>query len=161
MGLGRNRNVYAERLIFFFDEVACVYPAQNLDRLRFEPGTETTWVTEPFYTDVEANGYYIERNAGDFFGSPDSEERFSTYWSALKDANQNKVGVIGLQLSQDKFFELLPSTVLEEPYQLSFMTILSNQTDENGDKKRIWSYYESEMDESEWESILGKIQVNI
>ena len=27
LGLGRNRNVYAERLLFLYDEIACVYPA--------------------------------------------------------------------------------------------------------------------------------------
>ena len=37
-------------------------------------------------------------------------------------------GVIGLQLKQSDYEELLPSTVLEEPYELSFIAVFENNT---------------------------------
>ena len=158
LGLGRNRNVYAERLIFLYDEEFCVYPAQNLENFRYSAGG---WVEEPFFKDVEKNGYFIERDAGDYFGESDSRARFTTYWAALKDKNQQKVGIIGLQLSQDKFYDLLPSTVLEAPYQLSFITMLSSKQDAEGNNPIIWQYYEDDIDEEQWSSIVSKMQVNI
>ena len=159
LGLGRNRDVYAERLLFLFDSVVCVYPAQNLDNFRYAAGE---WSTEPFYTSVDTESYYIERDAGDFFGSVDSRERFSTYWATIRDGNSAKVGAIGLQLSQDKFYDLLPSTVLEEPYQLSFITIFEHNKDQSKDKKMIWSYYQtSDMDQAEWTSVVASIQTNM
>ena len=54
-----------------------------------------TDLTAPF-DDVNNEGYYIERNMNNFFGSSDSSERFTTFWAAIKDADNNKIGVIGL-----------------------------------------------------------------
>ena len=60
--------------------------------------------------------YYISRDNRDYFTQSNSEDRYTTYWAALRGKNEEKVGAIGLQLSQSSFYDLLPSTVLEEPY---------------------------------------------
>jgi len=68
----------------------------------------------------------------------------------LKDKDEIQVGIIGLQMWQEKFFDLLPSSVLEEPYEVSFITIFSAQTDEvTGDKPKIWDYFDDEIDATE------------
>ena len=98
MGLGRDRRVYAKRLLFVYAPgQVCVYPAQNLDDLK-----KTDFDDDDFYTQITSNGakYVIERNRDDYFSSSDNDsEKFITFWGPLKDADGSAVGAIGLQLS--------------------------------------------------------------
>ena len=96
LGLGRNRDVFAERVIFLYDDTVCAYPAQNLD---YFSSTPSEWTAEEFYSKVEAEKYYISRDNKDYFRQSDSNERYTTYWAALRGKNEEKVGAIGLQLS--------------------------------------------------------------
>ena len=90
MGIGPERNVNAERIIFLFDGYfnnnACVYPAQS-----FEEGwkfKDKDFTDEEFWkqTQDSSNGYYIERNADDYFGSSGDDDtnwndRYITFWT--------------------------------------------------------------------------------
>jgi hypothetical protein len=96
LGLGRNRDVFAERVIFLYDDTVCVYPAQNLD---YFSSTPSEWMAEEFYSKVESEKYYISRDNKDYFRQSDSNERYTTYWAAIRGKNEEKVGAIGLQLS--------------------------------------------------------------
>lgn len=101
--------------------------------------------------------YYISRDNKDYFSQAD-EDRYTTYWAALRGKNEEKVGAIGLQLSQSSFYDLLPSTVLEEPYQLAFISIFESNSDPTQDKSMVWSYYkDSDISQGEWSDIVSKI----
>ena len=51
MGIGPDFDVDAERIIFLFDDVACVYPAQSFDNFKWDVSRyEKEWTEEPFYT---------------------------------------------------------------------------------------------------------------
>ena len=122
MGIGKENNVNAYRIIFLFDDNACVYPAQSFeDGWKFEsPGS---WKEEEFWiqTYEKGDGHYIERNGGSYFSSEESDvpwnEKYLTFWT------KHEVGVIGIQLRHSDYENLLPSPVLEEPYPLSFITL--------------------------------------
>ena len=55
------------------------------------------------------------------------QKRFVTFYTPLTPFEDLKAlqvkGIIGLQLSQSDYDKLLPSTVLEEPYPLSFIAV--------------------------------------
>ena len=93
LGLGRNRDVFAERLIFLYDDTVCVYPAQQLTNFRQTP---SQWTAEDFYSKVGSEKYYISRDNPDYFSQSSSEERYTTYWAALRGKNEEKLGAIGL-----------------------------------------------------------------
>ena len=62
MGIGTERNVNAERLLFFFDDAVCVYPAQSFDDFEYS-GTE--WNTDDKFYKKLVKGeeeYIIMRN---------------------------------------------------------------------------------------------------
>lgn len=67
-------------------------------------------------------GYFIDRTTSGYFenfkvaeGSWD--QKYMTYWT------KHDRGLIGLQLSHSDYDNLLPSSVLEKPYSLSFITV--------------------------------------
>ena len=67
-------------------------------------------------------GYFIDRTTSGYFPnarSPDGpwDHKYMTYWT------KHDRGLIGLQLSHSDYDNLLPSSVLEEPYSLSFITV--------------------------------------
>jgi len=83
IGIGPERDVNAERILFMYDTDVCVYPAQSFDNFKYE---DKGWRSLPFWDDLIANptGYYIERNAADYFTSPETEgEKFVTFWTPL------------------------------------------------------------------------------
>ena len=146
MGIGSKRQVNAERLLFFYEDTVCVYPAQSFDDFKY---SDTDWKAEDFWKAFKGNKpekYYIERNAEDYFGGKNQPEptersgsRFVTFYTPLTsvedlEGGEELAGIIGLQLSQSDYDELLPSTVLEEPYQLSFISVFDMRS---GDL--IWS----------------------
>ena len=117
MGIGPNRDVNAERIIFLFDDNTCVYPAQRID-------TQIDWKSQPFWREAmdSPQGYFIDRTTSGYFPdarSPDGpwDHKYMTYWT------KHDRGLIGLQLSHSDYDNLLPSSVLEEPYSLSFITV--------------------------------------
>ena len=98
IGIGPDRDVNAERIIFMYSSNVCVYPAQSFDNFKY--ATPSEWQKTDFYKDLEANpdGYYIERNADDYFTSTETEgEKFVTFWTALR-TEELFIGVIGYQL---------------------------------------------------------------
>ena len=94
MGLGKDRNVYAKRLLFIFEDGVCVYPAQNLEHFN---GIVIQQYQKIRFDD---HNYVIERNTKDYFDSGiDKNENFMTIWAPLKQYNGIIDGLIGLQLS--------------------------------------------------------------
>jgi len=84
------------------------------------------------------NNYMIERNAADYFGGlgqvdPVTEDvdgdRFVTFYSPINPLNKAE-GIIGLQLNQKDYNQLVPSTVLEQPYELSFIAVFDAESDQ-------------------------------
>ena len=105
MGIGTERDVNAIRLLFFFEDTVCVYPAQsfatfslNGAKVNAQEWTTTTgnfW--DQSYTTAPDN-YYIERNARDYFPPEDgstSNDKFVTYYTAINPNKKNE-GIIGL-----------------------------------------------------------------
>jgi hypothetical protein len=90
------------------------------------------------YAADDKNNYYIERNAANYFGglgqvdpvTEDSDgERFVTFFSPINPSDKLE-GIIGLQLNQKDYDQLVPSTVLEEPYELSFIAVFDKKSDQ-------------------------------
>ena len=133
MGIGTERNVNAERLLFFFKDTVCVYPAQSFDNFKYS-GTE--WNQgETFYTDL-INGnrdFVIQRNENDYFSdsttpTPD-EERLVSYFTPIGNATETTPwGVIGIQIKQKNYEKIIPTSVLEEPYQISFIAVFETNS---------------------------------
>jgi len=69
---------------------------------------------------------------------------YINYWVPLVDEKTDKVyGAIGLQLKQDDYQHLIPSAVLEVPYQVTFISVLDREFTE------IWTQKDDGMDEEE------------
>ena len=101
IGIGQDRKVNGERIIFFYEDDVCVYPAQSFDSLKYQPGQ---WTSEPFYSSLTASGntdkYFIERNGADYFGG--SEDKFTTFYAPLvtsASGSDETIGVVGFQLN--------------------------------------------------------------
>ena len=67
-------------------------------------------------------GYFIDRTTSGYFENNQNAEgswdqKYMTYWT------KHDRGLIGLQLSHSDYHNLLPSSVLEKPYSLSFITV--------------------------------------
>ena len=52
---------------------------------------------------------------------------FTNYWVAIQDVDGNPLGIIGLQFETNEYIKLIPFTVLEEPYNLSFINLYDKQ----------------------------------
>ena len=69
IGIGQDRKVNAERIIFMYDDNVCVYPAQSFDSFKYQ--TPQDWTSELFYRNLTASDntdkYFIERHATDYF----------------------------------------------------------------------------------------------
>ena len=48
---------------------------------------------------------------------------FTNYWVPIHDTNGNALGLIGLQFETLEYEKLIPYTVIEEPYNLSFINL--------------------------------------
>ena len=155
IGIGQERKVNAERIIFMYGDDVCVYPAQNFGSFRWQTAEE--WTSQRFYADltapkeVEDNttqeaadntkqkpaDYWIERNGEDYFG--ESEDKFTTFYAPLKERDSagvdQTVGVVGFQLNQKNYEYLLPAPILEPPYPISFIAVLDKHNDET---REIW-----------------------
>ena len=132
MGIGTERNVNAERLLFFFEDTVCVYPAQSFDNFKY---TNTEWTQgQTFYTDLTSGNekYVVIRNEDDYFSSqPTSdEERLVSYYTPIGNvtAGVTPWGVIGIQIKQKHYKSIIPTSVLEEPYQISFIAAFEGNT---------------------------------
>ena len=83
LGIGQDRKVNAERIIFMYEDNVCVYPAQSFDSFKYQEAQE--WTSEPFYSDLtrsdNTDKYFIERHATDYFN--ESEDKFTTYYAPL------------------------------------------------------------------------------
>ena len=123
MGLGVDRDFNAKRLLFLFDTGVCVYPAQNLENYR--GGVSSRENEGEHYQKIRFNDtrYSIERNAENYFTQTSETGKFTTFWAPIKQYNSTVIGAIGLQLSQDEYYRLLPKSVIEKPYELSFMSV--------------------------------------
>ena len=110
--------------------------------------------------------YTIERNVTHPFDAPDSAQTYINYWVPLAqnftiedciqdNNNKNKkidlceeqyemrvFGAIGLQLKQSDYMKLIPSSVMEKPYQVTYISAL------DADFNEIWSFVEN-LDEEE------------
>ena len=139
IGIGQERKVNAERIIFMYGDDVCVYPAQNFDSFRWQTAEE--WTSQRFYANLtateEAADYWIERNGEDYFG--ESEDKFTTFYAPLKERDtagvDQTVGVVGFQLNQKNYEYLLPAPILEPPYSISFISVLDKH---NGASREIW-----------------------
>lgn len=134
IGIGQERKVNAERIIFMYGDDVCVYPAQNFETFRWQTAGE--WTSQRFYanltaTDGTAADYWIERNGEDYFR--ESEDKFTTFYAPLKErdsaGDDQTVGVVGFQLNQKNYEYLLPAPILEPPYSISFITVLDKHND--------------------------------
>ena len=113
------------------------------------------------------NNFYIERNAPDFFPPEDDStprNEFVTYYTAINPNNKNE-GIIGIQLNQADYDKLLPTTVLETPYELSFISVFDKASDESQNDgvtgNLIWSKaVETKMDnpDVEWPRVLRYLE---
>ena len=78
-----------------------------------------------------------------------------TYFAPIKPGSVGQ-GVIGLQLRQSDYDSLLPSTVLEEPYELSFLAVF-----EAGTNDLIWhKSVATSFDADDWPEALEAIEAN-
>ena len=78
-----------------------------------------------------------------------------TYFTPIKPGS-TRDGVIGLQLRQSDYDSLLPSTVLEEPYELSFIAVFDASTND-----LIWhKSVETAFNAENWPEVLEKIEAN-
>ena len=132
MGIGTKRDVNAERLLFFFEDTVCVYPAQSFDNFKY---SSTEWTQgQTFYTDLTSGNekYVIIRNEDDYFSDqPTSdEERLVSYYTPIGNvtAGVTPWGVIGIQIKQKHYGSIIPTSVLEEPYQISFIAAFEGNT---------------------------------
>ena len=131
IGIGQERKVNAERIIFMYGDDVCVYPAQNFDSFRWQ--TAEDWTSQRFYANLTATekaaDYWIERNGEDYFG--ESEDKFTTFYAPLKERDSagvdQTVGVVGFQLNQKNYEYLLPAPILEPPYSISFISVLDKE----------------------------------
>ena len=130
LGIGQDRKVNAERIIFMYEDNVCVYPAQSFDSFKYQEAQE--WTSEPFYSNLtrsdNTDKYFIERHATDYFN--ESEDKFTTYYAPLiinESGSNQTIGVVGFQLNQINYEYLLPSPILEPPYSISFITVVSLQ----------------------------------
>ena len=65
-------------------------------------------------------GVYIERNVAPIFNEG-SSERYTNYWMVLQNYRGDDWGVIGIQVEMSVYDRLIPESVIEEPYTLSFI----------------------------------------
>ena len=97
IGIGQDRRVNGERIIFFYEDDVCVYPAQSFDSLKY---TDSEWTSESFYSSLTTSSstdkYFIERNGGDYFGG--SEDLFTTFYAPIVTSSLGAdltIGVVG------------------------------------------------------------------
>ena len=57
---------------------------------------------------------------------------FTNYWVQIHDVDGNALGLIGIQFETKEYIKIIPFTVLEEPYNLSFISLYDKQM------KPIW-----------------------
>ena len=83
IGIGQDRKVNAERIIFMYDDDVCVYPAQSFDSFKYQ--ADGDWTNELFYSNLTSSNntdkYFIERHATDYFN--ESDDKFTTYYAPL------------------------------------------------------------------------------
>ena len=106
MGIGSKREVNAERVLFFFEDTVCVYPAQSFSAFEYN---SAAWKRKKFWTDFnkgDGTKFVIERNAKNYFGADDGE-KYVTYYTPINQDGENALdtseGVIGLQLKQSDY----------------------------------------------------------
>lgn len=94
MGIGSDRSVNAVRVLFFFADTVCVYPAQSFDEFKYtdtNPWTQAEFWTddyEPSGTSDTSKGYFIERNAENYFrGGGNDDAKFVTFYSPIDPEN--------------------------------------------------------------------------
>ena len=115
----------------------CFYPAQE-----FQKNTVTYNRKQELWRKVDqsAKKIYIERNVPNLFFPSEIEEStgqprlFTNYWVQINDINGNALGLIGLQFETKEYIKIIPFTVLEEPYNLSFINLYDKQM------KTIWHW---------------------
>lgn len=84
------------------------------------------------------NHIYIERGVPYIFqtSSDDAESAplYTNYWIGVKDVLGHVDTIIGLQFEQSDYFKLVPKPVLEQPYQVSMISLYDSEFNE------VWSY---------------------
>ena len=128
-----------------YNDDVCVYPAQSFDSFKYQEDGE--WTSELFYSTFtrseNTDKYFIERNATDYFNA--SDDKFTTFYAPLKISESGvdqTIGVVGFQLNQKDYEYLLPTPVLEQPYAISFITVVESDGE-------IWHFIDPESDLTE------------
>jgi len=71
---------------------------------------------------VNSTQPYIERNVMNQYDLEDTK-KYTNYWMALTDDQNEMIGVLGLQVDIKSYNELIPNPVIEMPYSLSFINL--------------------------------------
>lgn len=124
--LGAQKNVNADRLLILYqndalnEDYECVYPAELFKNI----SPETRQWKRDLFTKMSFNTTqpYIERNVMNQYNLEDTK-RYTNYWMALTDDQNEMIGVLGLQVDIKSYNELVPNPVIEMPYSLSFINL--------------------------------------
>lgn len=145
--LGPQKNVNASRILFIYNEGRnrCVYPAEEFKSENRWQAARTVDEVKKRYDDLfkdPIESIYIERNKRYLYGDENDSREYTTYWVPMMSRKGSFLGAIGIQILETEFQKLIPSAVLEEPYQVSFVAVYDK------DKQLSWSYTNS-MSEAE------------
>ena len=85
---------------------------------------------------------YIERNEPYSFGLDEKREGslYTNYWIGIRSQDNSIEGLIGIQFDMEQYKQLVPKTVLEEPYPVSMISLYDQDFEE------IWYYGQDDDD---------------
>ena len=88
------------------------------------------------------NNMYIERNQPCIFDLDEKREGslYTNYWVGIRSQDNSIEGLIGIQFDMKKYIQLVPRSVLEEPYPLSMISLYDQ------DHREIWYYGQDDDD---------------
>lgn len=137
--LGPNKNVNAERILFIYNDgiERCVYPAQNFETQNTRQASQVVDEVRKRHDDAfkdTIESIYIERNQRYLYGEAEDTREYTTYWVPMVNRKGSFQGALGIQILETEFQKLIPSAVLEEPYQVSFVAVYDRK------KNLLWSY---------------------
>ena len=154
MQIGPRKDVVADRILFLFDDDSkCVYPAMPFDRTNLDAQRKIVQRMKDLHANADSTvdylPYYLERDTQHIFDfKGNNMETYINYWVPLVDKQQNTVyGAVGLQLKQSDYLDLIPSSVMEQPYAVTFISVLDR------DQKEVWTY-STDLDKEEEEYVI-------
>ena len=85
---------------------------------------------------------YIERNQPYIFDLDEKREGslYTNYWVGIRSQDNSIEGLIGIQFDMVQYIQLVPRSVLEEPYPVSMISLYDQ------DFREIWYYGQDDDD---------------